>query len=331
MSATGTAPPHTARVLALMHTAMYDAWAMYSTTPTPYGLSQTLRRPVDEHTRPNRRNAIVYAAYRVLHAHFYLALIAAGQELILQNALDELGLEYKDFELNPRTAEGLGNLAGQAAIDRGSGDGSNMWNTMGGNAPFADYTNYQPSLLPDQVPQPHQWGEWQPLRVPRPDSSETIVQQFLVPHWGALKPFAMRDGAEFRPHIGPDRDKASLERECAPLIEISEQLTDQQKAIAEYWSDGPHSVTPPGHWCMLAAWLCEQDKYDTEKALYLFFILANALYDASIAAWDAKRHFNYVRPVTAIRHIYKGRNITAWGGHEHGGVQDMPGEAWHPY
>ncbi len=63
----------------------------------------------------------------------------------------------------------------------------------------------------------------------------------------------------------------------------------------------------------------------------LFFALANTLFDASIAAWDAKRVIDYVRPVTAIRHLFRGETIRAWGGHRHGGVSEMPGECWHPY
>ena len=33
----------------------------------------------------------------------------------------------------------------------------------------------------------------------------------------------------------------------------------------------------------------------------LFFVASNAIFDASIAAWDAKYAYDYVRPITAIR------------------------------
>lgn len=48
-----------------MHTAMFDAWAHYEHTaqPTPGGI---LRRPESDRTRDNKREAVSYAAYRVL-------------------------------------------------------------------------------------------------------------------------------------------------------------------------------------------------------------------------------------------------------------------------
>jgi hypothetical protein len=39
----------------------------------------------------------------------------------------------------------------------------------------------------------------------------------------------------------------------------------------------------------------------------LFFILGNALMDASIAAWAWKYKYDYVRPITGIREEYRGR------------------------
>jgi hypothetical protein len=32
----------------------------------------------------------------------------------------------------------------------------------------------------------------------------------------------------------------------------------------------------------------------------MFFAMANALLDASISAWETKRFYDYVRPITAI-------------------------------
>jgi hypothetical protein len=46
----------------------------------------------------------------------------------------------------------------------------------------------------------------------------------------------------------------------------------------------------------------------------MFFVLGNTLLDASIAVRDCKRHFDYVRPVSAVRFLYAGQLIEAWGG-----------------
>lgn len=60
----------------------------------------------------------------------------------------------------------------------------------------------------------------------------------------------------------------------------------------------------------------------------LFFALANAIHDAAIATWEAKRFYDYVRPVTAIRHLFRGKKIKGWNGSS---VTTINGEAWRPY
>ena len=331
ISLTSTPPTLAARILAIMHSAMYDAWCMYHSRNQPYILSITLRRPEEEHTDNHRNAAIIYAAYRVLHAYFYLPLLADDNEWLLKDALNDLDSEYKDFVLDPKTPEGLGNLAAQALMDHSFGDGSNVWNTLGGTSPYEDYTAYIPSIAHDETPTEDTIRYWQPLIVPQKGKKEGIIQQFLTPHWGTLRPFAINHGAQFRPHMGPPTYGKYIKQFCFSLVEISEQLTDEHKAIAEYWQDGPDSVTPPGHWCLFAGWVSDRDNHNTGRDIRLFFALANALFDASIAAWEAKRYFDYVRPVTAIRHLLKDETIRAWGGHEYGGVRTMRGEYWHPY
>jgi hypothetical protein len=62
----------------------------------------------------------------------------------------------------------------------------------------------------------------------------------------------------------------------------------------------------------------------------LFFALANGLLDASIAVWDAKRHYDSVRPVTVIRFLFAGQPIRAWAG-PYQGTRLIQGEHWQSY
>jgi hypothetical protein len=62
----------------------------------------------------------------------------------------------------------------------------------------------------------------------------------------------------------------------------------------------------------------------------MFFLLSNALLDAGIAAWDCKVYYDYVRPVSAIQSLYRGKSIIAWGGPCEGAVE-IEGENWLPY
>jgi len=62
----------------------------------------------------------------------------------------------------------------------------------------------------------------------------------------------------------------------------------------------------------------------------MFFALGNAMLDASIAVWDAKVAYDYVRPVSAIRFLGRGSTIAAWGGPGLG-TRLIPGEGFRPY
>jgi hypothetical protein len=62
----------------------------------------------------------------------------------------------------------------------------------------------------------------------------------------------------------------------------------------------------------------------------MFFALTAAIHDAGIAAWDAKRAWDSVRPVTAIAFLYHGKTVRSWGGPFMGTVT-MDGANWIPY
>ena len=90
---------------------------------------------------------------------------------------------------------------------------------------------------------------------------------------------------------------------------------DYGRVIAEFWADGPDSETPPGHWNTLANAVSdspavslriggvgpEVDRLEWDVKLYL--ALNGALHDAAIAAWGAKAHYDYVRPISMIRYM----------------------------
>ncbi len=62
----------------------------------------------------------------------------------------------------------------------------------------------------------------------------------------------------------------------------------------------------------------------------MFFALSNALFDAGIAAWEAKRAYDSARPITAIRYLMAGTVIQGYGVGAPG-LRSIPGEAWLPY
>ena len=159
-----------------------------------------------------------------------------------------------------------------------------------------------------------------------------MIQTFLTPFWSRVTPFALTSADEFRPPAPYSWTKSRdlYIQQATELVDISAHLTDSQKAIAEYWSDGAGSVTPPGHWCRIAQFVSLRDHHDLDEDVKMFFMLTNALFDTSIATWDAKRTYDSVRPITAIRFVFAGKKIQAWGGPGKG-TQEIDGADWKPY
>jgi hypothetical protein len=209
-------------------------------------------------------------------------------------------------------------------------DGSNQLGDLHPGA-YSDYTGYTPVNGPDTV---LDLDRWQPLRVPNGQGG-FVIQKCVTPQWGRVTPFALATGSQFRP-AGPIRSSqnAFLD-EINELLLYSAQLDDRAKTIAEYWSDGPGTIQPPGHWNYIAQIVAARAPYHGAQAMMdndakLFFILANALLDVSIAVWDCKLAFDSVRPITAVRYLYAWQAVRAWAGPGMG-TQIIDGRRWMPY
>jgi len=75
--------------------------------------------------------------------------------------------------------------------------------------------------------------------------------------WCFVVPFAMINGDQFRSLIEPGPFKygtPEYRAQAEELVTMSAGLTDRQKMISEYWSDGPNSERAPSHWARLAQW-----------------------------------------------------------------------------
>jgi hypothetical protein len=81
----------------------------------------------------------------------------------------------------------------------------------------------------------------------------------------------------------------------------SSTRTADQTAAARFWSDGPDTVTNPGHWNEIAEVQALKRKDSLAKDARLFAMLDVALADAGIAASDAKSAYTTWRPVSAIQ------------------------------
>jgi hypothetical protein len=153
---------------------------------------------------------------------------------------------------------------------------------------------------------------------------------FLAPHWGLVIPFALQPNDEFRPPAPPLFPQGAYRKQANAILHLSAALDDLQRTIAGYWADGPSTVTPPGHWNVFAQFVSERDGHALDDDVKMFFALDNALLDVSIAVWECKRFYDYVRPISAIRFLYQGKPVRAWGG-PYRGTELIPGEQFQSY
>ena len=318
IAATGTGPTIGARALAIVHTSMYDAWTTYDSVARP-----TQANGIPKQSRNDWASiteSVSYAAYRALVNLF------PSQVSSFNSVMNSLGYNPNDTSTDPGSISGIGNLAAQAVIAARAHDGANQLGDLHPGA-YSDYTGYAPVNTPTTINDPN---HWQPLL-----QSNGTAQQFLTPHWGKVTPFAMASGSQFRP-AGPVLvTQPVYKTQADALLQISATLDNTSKSIAEYWSDGPHTVTPPGHWDLFsqfvsAQYVSRKNKHDITGDIKMLFALTNAILDASIACWDCKRAFDSVRPITAIHYLYAGQQVSAWAGPGKG-TQMIDGGTWHSY
>ncbi len=327
-----------ARALAIAHTCIYDAWAAYDGKAVGTRLGGSLRRPARERTAANAAQAISVAGYRAA-----VDLFPASVSSVFDPLMRSLGYDAADQPTDTTTPTGIGNVAAEAVLDFHHGDGANQLGDEPGGAaevPYSDYTRYLPANDPMDIRMPfdpatvHDPNAWQPLRYV--DGGGTVVTPgFVGAQWQHVTTFAVSPGS-LRSSTGPARyGSPEYLAQAQALIELSAALTDEQKMIAEYWADGPRSELPPGHWNLFAQFVSHRDhrgehEHGLERDVKLFFALTNAVSDAGCCAWDNKRSFNSVRPITAIRTLFRAQIVRAWGG-PYQGTTLIDGATWFPY
>ncbi len=290
------APTPSTHVLSSVFSAAYDAWAAYD--PVALGAYSGNTLDVTGGTVAERNEAISHAIYSVLNTFAPLLPEERNNFMASKGYLPSATSQ----------AALIGRAAAQAVMDFRVNDNSNQ--THG----YADTTGYapRPATEPDA---------WQPLVV------NGVTQAALTPHWGLVTPFALTGPGQFLPPPPAQPGSQHWNDQIQQLITLSAGLTPVQKAIAEYWR--PARGTPPMLLAGLTAYVSQIKGYGLDDDVRLFFAIHNAMFDAGITCWKAKFHYDYIRPITAIRNLGD-VPILAWGGPDQGTKQILASE-WHPY
>lgn len=307
-------PTVVARALAVVQTCVFDAWSAYDPVAVSTRLGGGLRRPAQEHTSDYKSAAISYAAHRALVDLF------PSRRTDFDGLMAVMGYDPALASTDVTTPQGVGRVAADAVLEFCHADGANQ---AGG---YRDTSGYVPVNTPDTVVDPLRW---QPLRY-SDGAGGTLVQTYVTPHWGKVVPFALTSPDQFPPPGPTLKNKQEYKKAVKALVLETAKLDDRKKVVAEYWADGPASELPPGHWNVFAQAVSRMRRHSLDQDVRLFLALDGAMLDASIAAWHAKRKWDFVRPVTAIREEYRGKTIQGWRG-PYLGNGPIRGETWRPY
>jgi PAP2 superfamily protein len=128
-----------------------------------------------------------------------------------------------------------------------------------------------------------------------PDFTPAIMTQ-----WGTVAPFALRSAGQFRPSPPPAAGTAQAQADVDEVRKMGARAgslrNDEQSEIARFWYENVAQG-----WNRIARSVAADRHLDLWANARLFALLNVAIADGFIAAFEAKYHYAYWRPATAIR------------------------------
>jgi PAP2 superfamily len=157
-----------------------------------------------------------------------------------------------------------------------------------------DFVPYTPGTEPgDYRPTPN------PV-PPNPAAGGPGLAAATLTWWGQVTPFVLRRSSQFEPNEPPKLSKKLWAREYNEVKEIGSQnsasRTADQSSIARFWYEG----SPQG-WSRIALVVADSEGLDLWERAWLLALVNLAMADGFIAGFETKYHYNFWRPVTAIR------------------------------
>lgn len=256
-------PPVTARNLAIVHAAIFDAVNSIEGRYAPYKFK--LVAPVGT----SAEAAAVSAAYEVL------VKLYPKQKATLDTYLSNSLAKITDGQ-SETDGLALGKAIATSLVALRSTDGAGKTVT------------YSPEATP---------GKWRPTA---PDFRSAALPQwkdltcFTIISGSQFRPTA--------PPALTSRKYAKDVNQVKELgRRNSRKRTDDQTEIAKFWADEAGTYTPPGHWNQLTEGVVANQGDSLLNNARTFALLNISLADAGVAAWDAKYTYSTWRPIDAVQ------------------------------
>ena len=271
-------PVYTARALAIIHLAMFDAANMIITTSTPY---------LAAHTPTTQRNVSLDAAVAQAAADTLTALYPK-QASVFSAALTAYFVPLKSAVAKNNGIQ-IGHTVASDILYVRSLDGSNF---SGSYTPSGAAGNHDVDPLNPE-------------------------QGFYAPAFGQVEPFSPAASFHYTPTpppaLGSDAYTAAF-NDVKSLggdgVNTSTTRTPEQTQIGLFWAyDGANKIgVPPRMYNQIARVIAANQK-NTEVQNARYFALVNAaMADAGIQCWGSKYYFAFWRPILGIRRAVEDGN-----------------------
>jgi len=280
-------PGRSARAMAIVHIAMFDAVNAITGGYRSYtGLARE--------TRPASLDAAIATAARDTLAQLFRE--QAGQFNILYNA--EIARIPPSQEQQKNLGIAIGNRAATRILGMRTNDGS-------------------------QIPEPRVGIEWITSNLPGRWRQDPIsrIPLALGAQWSQLRPFVMTSASQFRTPPPPAMNSAAytaafneVKRLGGDVVHTPTQRSQDQTNIGIYWAyDGtPSLCAPPRLYNQITTEISKNTTSVIDLAR-LYALVNTSMADSGIAAWDSKFFYDFWRPVTGIRESDAGTGPTGAG------------------
>jgi hypothetical protein len=256
------------RNLAILHTAMHDAVVAANSARyrywrrPPYLLTRDLRPalPVTaEPSYPSEHAAVAAAAAGVLGYLFPKEARSLGA--MSQEAAFSRLLAGANYRSDVQAGLMLGAAVAEKAVARAKADNSDV--TFNGTVPTgAGY-----------------WTGW-------PNTVE--------PAAGSWKTWILTSGSQLRPPPPPAFGSDAYKKDLEEVKQLAANRTPSQVALANFWVANGVNFFWNQAYAMIA-----RDRLSTSEAARVLALMGAAHADSTVAVWDSKFHYWYLRPFEA--------------------------------
>ena len=267
----GGGPPDVSRVYGMVNAAMYDAvnaidGGRKNLVVNAFGQAGAANGGGDA----SMSAAAVNAAYTVLNSLY------SGQSAYL-TAQRDASLASLGASASVTKGLNIGSYVGNGVLAARQNDGS-----ANSNSPFPGGT------------QPGQWRPTGPGFAPAVGASA-----------GLVTPWVIQNAAQFRPPPPPSLTSAEYTASFNQVKTLGalngSTRTQDQTNIAIFWAnDRNGTYKPMGQYLDIARAIATQRGNTLVQNAALFGMAGVAIADAATSTWEAKYHYNFWRPVTAI-------------------------------